>query len=407
MPDLPVISGGATPNDSNPQVEGGEYPGGVNWIEAGKPFANQGIMANRLRVVMNRLGTDNFQEQNEEIPGDIYRSGPQLDNGGDITYCMFLAATCVFQLIREFNPKIGIKITAGNNQFFQNFQNSKGELLDSNHRRGTAINFEIIGIENNKKFSELKEKDQNKINEIEDVLMSVTAGNKYFQYINEYKKGTRDGDPRNNFLMSMSGPCCPPPTDGNIYIEYNENGKVASQHCDWWRGFVSANLKTLEDSLKTESEGSYDAYIEGIDEKLTAIGLAIGPGIPSLEIVDLYSIAEAWQDQYNNSDSDDFVELIKDCPGRLYIKEPTFYAKGVDISFPKGSIKIPKIEFNKINFKFSGKDKLRQKGKDYGGRNEMYFVGRYKSEYFGKGGGQKKRNAINSNRGGGFLGSKS
>ena len=404
MPDLPIIKGGATPNDSDPLVIGGEYPSGVDWTEAGKPFANQGIMANRLRVVMNRLGADNFQEQNEEVPGDIYRSGPQLDNGGDINYCMFLAATCVFQLIREFNPKIGIKITAGNNQFFQNFQNSKGELLDSNHRNGKGINFEIIGIENNKKFSELKEKDQNKINEVEDVLMSVTAGNKYFQYINEYKKGTRDGDPRNNFLMSMSGPCCPPPTDGNIYIEYDQRGKVANQHCDWWGGFVSANLKGLEASLKTESEGSYDSYIEGIDEKLTAIGLAVG-NAPSLEIVDLYSIAEAWQDQYNSSDSDDFVEMLEDCPGRLYITKPPFFNKGVEWGFPKGSIELPKIKLP--NFGFAGRDKVRQKGKDYGGRNEMYFVGRYKSEYMKRGGGQKKRNAIGSNRGGGFLGSKS
>ena len=91
------------------------------------------------------------------------------------------------------------------------------------------LGIEIVEIGYDEKggvdFEDLKEKDQIKINDVEDILMSVTAGNKYFQYINEYKKGTRDGDPRNNFLMSMSGPCCPPPKDGNIYIEYNEKGK--------------------------------------------------------------------------------------------------------------------------------------------------------------------------------------
>ena len=60
MPDLPIIKGGATPNDSDPLVVGGEYPSGIDWIEVGRPFANQGTMANRLRVVMNRLGSDNF-----------------------------------------------------------------------------------------------------------------------------------------------------------------------------------------------------------------------------------------------------------------------------------------------------------------------------------------------------------
>tara|TARA_Y100000385_G_scaffold218258_1_gene227528 strand:+ start:2039 stop:3265 length:1227 start_codon:yes stop_codon:yes gene_type:complete len=381
MPDSPIIKGGATPNDSNPQVIGGTYPNGVDWIEAGKPFANQGIMANRLRVVMNRLGTDNFQEQNEEIPGDIYRSGPQLDNGGDINYCMFLAATCVFQLIKKFHPKIGIKITAGNNQFFQNFQNAKGELLDSNHRRGTAINFKIIGIEDNKSFNELKEKDQNKINAIENVLQSVTAGNKYFQYINEYKKGTRDGDPRNNFLISMSGPCCPPPTDGNIYIEFNENGLVKQQHCDWWEGFVRANLGSLEKSERSGNEGDYDAYIEGIDEKLTAIGLALNNII---QIVDLYDIAEAWADEYNPSDSDDFVEILRDCPGgsRLRVKLPSFFNKGVNLEFP--SINVIK-SFSGIKIKFTGISKVREKGRDYGDRNEKYYAKGAKPRYL-KGG---------------------
>ena len=82
-----------------------------------------------------------------------------------------------------------------------------------------------------------------------------------------------------------------------------------------------------------------------------------------------------------------------------------FFNKGVEWDFPKGSIELPKIKLP--SFGFAGRDKVRQKGKDYGGRNEMYFVGRYKSEYMKRGGGQKKRNSISSNRGGGFLGSKS
>ena len=105
MPDPPVIQKGATPNDSNPTVVGGTYPSDVDWIEAGRPFARKGINANKLRTVMNRLGADNFQEQTDALPGNIRFSGPQLDNAGDITYCMFLAATCVFSLIRKNYPK--------------------------------------------------------------------------------------------------------------------------------------------------------------------------------------------------------------------------------------------------------------------------------------------------------------
>jgi hypothetical protein len=378
MPDPPIIKGGANPNDSNPQVIEGTYPNDVDWIEAGKPFANQGAMSNRLRVVMNRLGVENFQEQIEATPGDIYRSGPQLDNAGDITYCMFLAATCVFSLIKKHNPKIGIKITAGNNQFFQNFQNSKGEILDNNHIRGKAINFEIIGIDNQKTFDEFKPKDQNKINAVEEVLQAVTAGNKYFQYINEYKKGTRDGDPRNNFLMSMSGPCCPAPEEGNIYIEFNKHGVVIRQYADWWNEFVNDNTTMFTANSggtnpnPSKRKGDYDAYVEGVDEKETAIGLAI---MNIIEIVDLYDIAEAYQDEYV-TDPEEIKSFLEKCIPRFKATYPTLLTKGIEFNFP--SFKFP-------TFSIPKRKRLREKAEGYTKREDKYYVGRTKPRYL-KGG---------------------
>jgi hypothetical protein len=400
-PDPPKKGTTATPMDSTPLVVGGEYPSEVDWIEVGKPFANQGVMANRLRGVMNSLGSDNFQEQTDAIKGDIKLSGPQLDNAGDITYCMFLAATCVFSLVKKNNPKIGIKIIAGNNQFFKNFQNSDGELLDNNHTKGKAINFEIVGIDNNKAFEELKPKDQNKINAVEEVLQAVTAGNKYFQYVNEYKKGTRDGDPRNNFLMSMSGPCCPAPEEGNIYIELNSNGDVIRQYADWWNEFCNDNDKktNLNNPNPSQREGKYDGYVEGIDEKETAIGLAI---MNIVEIVDLYDIAEAYRDEYV-IDAEEVKDFLDNCVPKLKIKYP-----------PTLKISIPKIN---ITLKFPTRPirqrgRLRDKAEGYNKREEKYYVGRTKPRYLKNGNifsgkKQSRRQSGGPAKTSGYFGSKS
>lgn len=368
MPDPPVIQKGATPNDSNPTVVGGTYPSDVDWIEAGRPFARKGAMANRLRTVMNRLGAENFQEQTDAIQGKIRFSGPQLDNAGDITYCMFLAATCVFTLIRENYPKIGIKVTAGNNQFYSNFQDSNGNLLDNNHKKGKAINFEIIGVDNNKSFEELSKKEINQINQVEEVLQAVTAGNKYFQYINEYEKGTRDGDPRNNFLISMCGPCCPAPKEGNIYIEYNSNGDIIVQKADWWPDFVDDNEKssnkikagTQYNPSPANRDGEYDGYIEGVEEKEIAIGLAL---LNQIEIVDLYDIVESYGDEYI-VDKEEIKRTFKECAGKLVVRGP---------GLPP--VRIPPIPFpqsNKIKDKARGK--IRRKEKYYIGRTKPRFL---------------------------------
>lgn len=314
---------------------------------------------------MNRLGIERFKEQIDIISGDKYHSGPQLDNAGDITYCMFLAATCVFQLISREHKKVGIQITAGNNQFFENFRLPTGELTDSNHRRGQAISFEVLGIPNNKTFDELSKKNQSKINEVENVLQAVAAGNKYFQYINEYKRGTVDGDPRNNFLMSMSGPCCPPPDEGGIWIELNQHGKVIRQGADWWVDFVSDNsmmLRQAGDNITNPNPnetygtynpsvrtGYYSGYIEGWDEKETAIGLAMDLN-PSVEIVDLYDISEAWAGEY---DSEGILDFIKDCPGKINVKIPPAAVRDTEINWPTLNLFTKWPKFN-LNIKYSG-----------------------------------------------------
>ena len=104
--------------------------------------------------VLNNFPTDPktglFQEQADRIPGDIFHSGRQLDNAGDITHCMFVSAACVFMMISEFLPDVGIEIIAGNNQFYKNFVNSKGKRLDNNHVRGRGINFVVKGIDKEK-----------------------------------------------------------------------------------------------------------------------------------------------------------------------------------------------------------------------------------------------------------------
>lgn len=396
MPDTPIIKGGATPNDSNPRVIGGTYPEEVDWIAQGiRDGAGKGVNANRLRTLMEGLG-NNFTEETEEIPGDIFKSGPQLDNGGDIELCTFIAAACVFIMIKRHLPKVGIKVTAGNNQFFQNFQDAQGRLLDSNHRKGKAINFEIKGIDPNTSYGEMNSKQQQKINDVEEILQSITAGNKWFQYINEYKKGTRDGDKRNNFLISMGGPCCPPPDDSGAVVEYNENLEVINQHCDWWEGYVNRQGKKLK---KPKPTGEY-GYIEGVSEKLTAIGLASRIR-PHIEIVDLYQVVQS-SDEINDECPGNFDKLKVVLPK---IKKPSIkWPKSPEVNITsnfKGSIKI-KFTTNKSLTTSLGN----QYFDTY--MRKSYATGRTKSEYFkgknNKKGGQGGRNESNLNRGDGVFG---
>ena len=347
----PTKKGGtATPMDSPPAVIEGEYPEGVDWIKKGENYAGRGKNANKLRAtmrVLNGLPADPekglFQEQAERVKGDIFRSGRQLDNAGDITHCMFVSAACVFMMINEFLPEVGIRIVAGNNQFYRNFKDSKGRRLDNNHVKGRAVNFEIMNIDNEKvKNGTLTEEELDIIDEVETILQRVAAGNRHFQYINEYDLESQDGDPRYNFHMSLSGRCCFEDKNGGIYIEYDEDDEIVRQGTHWWNSFLgdSINLSTEEDNTvipyrkgydPTNWEGEFDGYVEGVRYKEISIGRALLNGI---EIVDMNDVVSGFNlEGFEKEELAD--EMFKDCGGgHRVVGDRDGIDIGLEIDFP-------------------------------------------------------------------------
>ena len=138
---------------------------------------------------------------------------------------------------------------------------------------------------------------------------------------------------------------------------------------------------------------------KGIDEKETAIGLAI---MNIVEIVDLYDIAEAYRDEYV-IDAEEVKSFLETCVPKLKIKYP-----------PTLKIEIPKIN---ITIKFPNivipsRSRLRMKADGYHKREEKYYVGRVKPRYLKNGKLFGLRKQLRRQSGGpdktsGFFGSKS
>ena len=363
MPDPTIKKGGATPMDSNPTVVQGTYPDNVDWIKVGENYAGRGKNANKLRStmrVLNNLPTDPswglFQEQADRIPGDIHHSGRQLDNAGDITHCMFVSAACAFMMISEFLPDVGITIIAGNNQFYKNFVNSKGKRLDNNHVKGRGINFEVKGIDKERvKNGTLTSDEQDILDEIETILQRVAAGNRAFQYINEYDLEGQDGDPRYSFNMSLSGKCCDE-EKGGVYIEYGEDEEPVNQGTHWWNDFVedTISLSTEEDGTKIPYKKGYDpsnwtgefeGYVEGVRYKNAAIGRAL---LNEIEIVDMHDVVSGFN--MREFPKEDLAEeMFKDCGGgheEINIKIPIPLIPLPNINFPEIKLNVREWSIN-------------------------------------------------------------
>ena len=378
MTDPTKKKGGATPMDSNPTVVQGTYPNDVDWLKIGENYAGRGKNANKLRATMDVLNnlptnpkTGLFQEQADRIPGDIFHSGRQLDNAGDITHCMFVSAACAFMMISEFLPDVGIEIIAGNNQFYKNFVNSKGKRLDNNHVRGRGINFVVKGIDNEKvRNGTLSSDDQNIIDEIETILQRVAAGNRHFQYINEYDLETQDGDPRYSFLMSLSGKCCDE-EKGGVYIEYGENEEPVNQGTHWWNDFVEDSIKLTTEGDDptipyragydpTNWTGEFKGYVEGVRYKEASIGRAL---LNEIEIVDMHDVVSGFN-MGEFAKENLAEEMFEDCGGgheELGIRFPL--PPLPNINFPKININVRDWCIN-IHLKLSQRKEDKEKEKE-------------------------------------------
>jgi len=116
--------------------------------------------ANNLRRVLAELG---YTEK-----------GTELDGGGDITKEMSVAAASVFRTISSELPNLKVRVTAGNDNYHQNFQNS-----NSRHKSGRAVDFTITPATSSN------------ISEINTILQGYAVGNNAkFRFLDEYTNAT-------------------------------------------------------------------------------------------------------------------------------------------------------------------------------------------------------------------------
>jgi len=342
----PKPAGGATPMDTNPAVVEGKYP---SEDYHGAEFADKGVNANKLRQILKSLG---YRETRTVIASNQW-SGPQLDNGGDISNEILDAASCVFFMIKKIRPDLKITVTAGNNTFYKYFKNEAGEILDNNHRRGYGLNFTVSGVSTaHARNDDLTEKEKQILDDVEEILQRISAGNKYFQYINEYTAVTKKGDHKYNFHISVSGA----PVmgmDEKVWVRTDKKGKTLEQGAMWWEGFNKDNVETNYTYVPAQREGNYFGFSEGLKEKEMSIELAKNNQLP---IIDIKSVNYLVQDEYN-------IE---------FFTPPSIVVEETSESRNSGN--------PNLFYQMSTKDKLKARLKGMGPNNDKLKTGKYYGE---------------------------
>ena len=149
-------------------------PGNDPVSKALEKASSLGISKDRSTSVLNPNSNANELRKTIKSLGDNYKEkGVEIDNGGDITKNMQIAASAILRKIAGLYPSYKITVTGGNDYFHQ------VKSPRSNHCFGQGIDFVILGYN--------EEQLDNVVGILDKFCVMNQGPNTAFGYIDEYR----------------------------------------------------------------------------------------------------------------------------------------------------------------------------------------------------------------------------